>query len=378
MFIFRLKFVVLSSLMLMTLNSHAQTRARELARLEFVIDSAGKAYTAKPNTHAITLGIIEGSITQAYSFGTIDPTDPRLATAQTVFEIGPISQTITATLLADFAHKGYLDLDGYILDYLPDTLRQLKALEGITLKHLANHTSGLPRMPDNFAHPDSLNANNPHPDFPLDPIQEYSAGELYRFLELYAGPAHAPGTAYQPSDLGYALLGVILTEISGKTFEGLLREQFCLPLGLENTGSIPYADQDYAMSHVLSGDMVLPGTYHALAGALGIKSSLRDLLLYVRAHFVLPETDVEHALSLTRQFTYYIPPETDLGLGWSMNLQYEHLVYSYNGNANGSSTFLAFAPDGRKAVVLLSNSAEPVDKIGEAILEALLHVKPSR
>src|SRR5690554_1663048 len=378
MIIFRLKFALFSGLMLMMLDGHAQTRARELARLEFVIDSAGNAYTSKSNTHAITLGIIEGSITQAYSFGTIDPADDRLATAQTVFEIGPISQTITATLLAEFAHKGYLDLDGYLLDYLPDSLVQNRALEGITLKHLANHTSGLPRLPTNFAHPDSLNANNPYPEFPLDPIQEYSAADLYEYLENFPGSSYAPGAAYSPSDLGYAIIGVILTEISGKTFEELLRESFCQPLGLENTGSIPYEDQDYAMSHLLSGEMILPGTYNALAGSLGIKSSLRDLLLYVRAHFVLPEADVEHALSMTRQFTYYILSETDLGLGWSMNLQQEHLVFSYNGDANGSSTYLAFAPDGRKAVVILSNSAEPVGDVGDAILEALLNVKPSR
>lgn len=359
-------------------NVYSQTRAKELARLEFVIDSVAKAYTSLSNTHAITLGIIEGAITQAYSFGSIDPFDDRLATAQTVFEIGPISQTITATLLADFDRKGLVDLDGSILDYLPDTLRQNRAFEGITLKQLANHTSGLPRLPNNFPLADTLNANNPDPEFPLIPEQVYGAADLYQYLENFPGSGYAPGDHYSPSDLGYALLGVILTEVSGKTYEELLVELFCQPLGLENTGSIPYADQDYAMSHLRSGEMVLPGTYNALAGSLGIKSSLRDLLLYVRAHFVLPESDVEHALSITRQFTYYIPPETDLGLGWSMHLQQEHLVYSYHGDANGSSTYLAFAPDGRKAVILLSNAAEPVKEMGDAILEALLNVKPTR
>lgn len=371
------KITLLCGLLLVALNASPQTRARELARLEFVIDSAGKAYTHRNNTHAITMGIIEAGRTQAHSFGVIDPSDNRPADARTVFEIGPISQTITATLLAAYANKGYLDLESSILDYLPDTLLNNRALEGITLKSLANHTSGLPRMPNNFAHPDSLNAGNPDPMFPLDPVQVYSKEDLFRYLEQYTGPA-AADIEYSHSDLGYALLGVILTQVSGKTFEEMLAEIFCGPLGLENTGSVPYADQDYAMSHLLSGETVLPGTYDALAGALGIKSSLRDLLLYVRAHFVLPESEVEHALSLTRQFTYYIPPETDLGLGWEMNLKQENLVYSYRGDARGSSTYLAFAPDGRKALIILSNAAEPVGPMGDAILEALLNVKPSR
>lgn len=370
--------LLLLSIFFISGQALGQTRAKELARLEFVTDSASKAYVAKNNTHAITLGVIEGAQTQAYSFGSIDPTDNRLATAHTVFEIGPMSQTFTATLLGIFVNNGSIDLETSILEYLPDTLKNNPVLKDITVKMLANHTAGLPMMPDNFADPDSLNSNNPYPEFPLDPIQEYSKEDLYAYLLHYKGTEIAPGSDYKQSNLGYALLGVMLTEVSGKSYEELLIEYINKPLGLTNTGTVPYENQDYAMSHILSGAMVVPGTYKAFAGSLGVKSSLKDLLLLVRAHFALPETETEHALSLTRQFTYYIPPETDLGLAWEMNLKQEHLVYSYKGDANASSTYIAFAPDGRKAVVILSNAAETVQQVGDAILDALLNVKPAR
>lgn len=370
--------LLLLSIFFISGQALGQTRAKELARLEFVTDSASKAYVAKNNTHAITLGVIEGAQTQAYSFGSIDPTDNRLATAHTVFEIGPMSQTFTATLLGIFVNNGSIDLETSILEYLPDTLKNNPVLKDITVKMLANHTAGLPMMPDNFADPDSLNSNNPYPEFPLDPIQEYSKEDLYAYLLHYKGSEIVPGSDYKQSNLGYALLGVMLTEVSGKSYEELLIEYINKPLGLTNTGTVPYENQDYAMSHILSGAMVVPGTYKAFAGSLGVKSSLKDLLLLVRAHFALPETETEHALSLTRQFTYYIPPETDLGLAWEMNLKQEHLVYSYKGDANASSTYIAFAPDGRKAVVILSNAAETVQQVGDAILDALLNVKPAR
>lgn len=353
----------------------AQTRARELARLDFVIDSVQQAYIAKNNTHALTLGIIEDGRTQAYTFGEIDPTDKRPASAQTVFEIGPYSQTITATLLAAFADSNLVDLDRTILDYLPDTLRNNPALSNITLKNLANHTAGLPRLPDNFASADSLYALDP--EFPMDPVEAYTKEDLYDFLLHYRGGME-PGSDYQYSELGYSLIGVILTEISGLSFEELLIEKFGAPLGLENTGSIPYADQDYALSHTLSGQDILPGTYDAWAGTLGIKSSLRDMLVYMRAHFVLAESPVEQAMARTRMFTYYIPPDIDLGLSWLMKPMQEDLVYTYTGDARGSSTYMAFSPDARKAVVILSNAAESVHELGDAVMRALLSVKKER
>lgn len=366
--------LIISSL-LWSLKSQGQTRAKELARLDFVIDSVSQDYIGKSNTHAIILGIIEESRIQAYSFGSIDPVDDRPATAQTVFEIGPYSQTITATLLATYADMGLVDLDQSILHYLPDTLRNNAALADITLKHLANHTSGLPALPHNFASADSLFALDP--EFPMHPMEAYNTEDLIEFLLHYSGGI-APGSDYQYSELGYALIGEILTDVSGLSFEELLIEHFVTPLGLENTGSIPYADQDYALSHVISGGDILPGTYQAFAGALGIKSSLRDLLLYIRAHFALATTPIEQALARTRLFTYYIPPDIDLGLSWHMKPMNQDLVYTYFGDARGSSTYMAFSPDSQKAVVVLSNSAESVKELGDWIMEALLNVKKER
>lgn len=369
-------FIVLGFLMAIAHPGQAQTRAQELARLQFVIDSVSQAYTNLPNTHAMTIGIIDGGNTQAFSFGSIDPTDDRLADAQTVFEIGPISQTITATILAAYADSGYVDLDVSILQYLPDTLQNNPHLKDITLRNLSNHTSGLPLLPDNFASVDSLNP--PNQPFYIDPVEAYTAEDLYDFLLHYQGSEFAPGMNYSYSELGYGLIGTILSRVSGRSFEEMLIERFTEPLGLENTGSIPYADQDYAISHGISGADMLPGTYDALAGAMGIKSSLRDMLVYARAHFVLPESPVEMALARTRQFTYYIPPETDLGMAWHMHLTEENLVYSYYSDARGSSTYVAIAPDERKAVIILSNSAESVEACGKEILVALLRLKPER
>ena len=86
----------------------------------------------------------------------------------------------------------------------------------------------------------------------------------------------------------------------------------------------------------------------------------------------MPESDLEHALALTRQFTYFNPPDTDIGLAWHMNLIGDELVYWHNGATFGSSSYIAFTPDRKIAVVVLSNSAEPVDEISKSILARIL------
>lgn len=351
--------VYIAGLLMWTNFAHAQSR--EMARMEFLVDSLSKAYTAQPNTHALTIGVLDGWRSQAYSFGAIDPDDNRLADARTVFEIGPVSQTITATLLTALADSGFVDLDQPITAYLPDSLQYNQSLASITLKNLANHTSGLP---DLAALPNLQNT---------DSVQSFSKANLYDYLVNYQA-ATDPGMEYKYSELGYALIGCVLTDISSMTFEELLWERFNTPLGLENTGTLPYADQDYAMSHLINSQTILPGTYDAFAGSIGIKSSLRDMLLFVRAHFTLAESAIEQALAGTRQFTFYLPPETDLGLAWKMHLNGINIVYSYGGDGNGSSTYVSFAPDTRKAIIILTNSAEPIGEMGEQLMQALLKI----
>ena len=117
-----------------------------------------------------------------------------LVTEHTVFEIGSVTKLFTALLLADMARRGEVTLDTAVAELLPMGTR-VPDRNGvpITLAHLATHSSGLPRLPDDIV------VGSP------DPYANYTSERLYAFLgrhELH----RTPGESVEYSNLGAGLL----------------------------------------------------------------------------------------------------------------------------------------------------------------------------
>lgn len=340
------------------------TASNPAARFDLFVDSVALNYIRKHHTHALAIGVINAGKTSGYYYGETAKGNKRLPDENTLFEIGSISKTFTATLLAYLVQTGKLTLDDPITNYLPDSLAANPDLQQITLKHLANHTSGLPRLPDNFER-----SAKQHPD---DPYRTYSQQELYAYLKSYRATS-PPDSAYAYSNLGYGLLGDILSTVYGKPYNDMIQELIADPLGLENTTETPDTVRQYVTKvYNREGRETARWTFNDFAAHGSLKSTVRDLLTYAKAHFQTPESDLEHALALTRQFSFFNPPDTDLGLAWHMNVIGNELIYWHNGATYGSCSYLAFTPDRKIAVVVLSNTAEPVDTIGQTILNRIL------
>ncbi|WP_262249496.1 serine hydrolase domain-containing protein [Parapedobacter soli] len=334
------------------------------SKLDFYIDSVALAYSRKGHTHALAIGVVYDGKTSSYYYGETEKGNKQLPDENTLFEIGSITKTFTATLLAYLAQTQQLDIDAPITNYLPDSVAANPELQRITLKQLANHTSGLPRMPANI---DATAATHP-----LDPYNGYTQADLYSFLVSYKATT-PPDSIYIYSNLGFGLLGDILSTIYDKPYNEMVREIICEPLGLNNTTEFPSPDSQYvAKVYNKDGQETPLWTFDAFAAHGSLKSSVKDLLTYAKAHFKMPETDLEHALAQTRQFTYFNPPDTDIGLAWHMNLMGDELIYWHNGGTFGSSSYMAFSPDRKIAVVVLSNTAEPVDSVGISIVNSIL------
>lgn len=340
--------------------------ARTAASFDRLIDSLGINYTKKQNTHALAIGILNNNRSTSYFYGQVDPEDKRLPDEYSVFEIGSITKTFTATLLAYLANEGVVNMESSILAYLPDSLSGNESLANITLKMLANHTSGLPRLPDNMQA--SMQEN------PANPYLAYHEEDLIDFLLNYHGE-NTPGTAYDYSNLGYGLLGYILCRATEKNYQEMIDEYISLPLGLKTLIVEPDADMDLLPVHLASGQQTPVWQFDVMAGAGALKSTVSTMMQYIKGHFDLPETPTQQALAQTRQFTFFHPPQTDLGLGWHMQLNGDNLIYWHNGGTGGSSSFMAFTPDLKTGVIVLSNTAESVDHIGSALLQFLTDQK---
>ena len=310
-------------------------------------------------TPGIVLGILEpdGS-TRIVHYGSAGP-GARPLGPQTVFELGSINKTFTGTVLAHMAARGEVKLDDPVQQYLPASVR-VPSRNGrqITLLDLATHRSGLPSMPNNLA-----------PADPGNPFADYSAERLYAFLNG-CQLTRDIGTQYEYSNLGVALLGHALGRVAGGSIKTLIRERIQAPLGMRMTS---YDRNDVAewlsRGHNAVG-AVVPywDLSDPVAGAAGLRSSMEDMLLYLRAQVGPPDTELERAIRDAHQVRHRFTDQLAMGLGWAVRTTEGRTLISHGGSTAGFWTAMTFDPEQRTGFVLLANSSAFNDDIGQDFL----------
>ncbi|MDM1292819.1 beta-lactamase family protein [Sphingobacterium sp. N143] len=348
-------------------KTEAPVTSRAMDKDDFLIDSIANSYLKQANTQSLAIGVVKNGQVKTYFYGETAQGNQTTPTNTSIYEVGSLSKVFTAILLSNLVEQGTITLDQPIALFLPDTLKKNEDLSKITFKMLANHTSGFPGLPDNL---EKTNAYNPN-----DPYKSYDKKMLYNYLSGFKNKK-VPGEEYEYSDLGYAILGDIISDIYKKPYDQAVREIICKPLDMNNTFEVlDPKKKDTLKVYNKDGQEVTPLSYHIFSSASGLKSTLEDLLKFTSAQFKMPQTALENAMANTRLFTFFLPPDTDIGLAWHMNLLDDLTIYWHNGRTAGSSSYLALSPDKKSAVVVLSNSALPVDEKGKMILDHLLHAK---
>jgi serine-type D-Ala-D-Ala carboxypeptidase/endopeptidase len=202
-----------------------------------------------------------------YSYGVRSLTGKEPVDEHSVFEIGSITKTFTGIILADLVIKGTMSLEDPLQKYLPEGVTApTRNGTPIKLINLSNHTSSLPRMPDNFK-----------PANPANPFADYSEKQLYDFLESYALPRDI-GSQYEYSNYAVGLLGHIMANKQRTTYEALMIDVIAKPLGLPDTRIVftPNMKKNLAMGHQ-GGAQVENWDITSLAGAGAIRSNAVDI-----------------------------------------------------------------------------------------------------
>lgn len=195
------------------------------------------------------------------------------------YEIGSVSKTYTVLLYADLVRRGIVGLDDALLAHLPRELsvraRRMAARE-ITLRHLATHTAGLPRVPAALL-----------PGAVLRPYASgYDAYDTARLLDAFARTPlrHRPGTHWAYSNFGVALLAAALEHAAGEPYPILLARHVLGPLNLTSTSTAPGPRGAVAPGHRKDGRTpVLPARMGAFAPVAAIRATPDDLLTYLEA-----------------------------------------------------------------------------------------------
>lgn len=325
------------------------------------VDTVARAYIQKANTVGLCIGIFKKGKTAIYSYGETIRKNGKLPDANNFFEIGSITKTFTATLLAWYANAGVLKLTDPVIKYLPDSVAANPALKPITLLMLINHTSGLARIPDNLV--------NHAPD-PLNPYKDYTRELLFQYLKNCTTDSK-PGEKYAYSNLAVGLLGFILESVNGETFGQMVTDVICKPLAMFSTAQYlnPLLAPRFVALYNAEGMPTPAWDFDVLAPCGALRSTVNDLLIYARANMHPGNDLLSKAFELTHKVTFN--KDIKVGLAWHIITVNGVNYYFHNGGTNGSSSFLAFNPGKDLAVVVLSNSAESTDPVGTGILKAL-------
>jgi CubicO group peptidase (beta-lactamase class C family) len=203
-----------------------------------------------------------------------------------------------------------------------------------------------------------------------NPYKTYNKQLLFAYLKT-CKLNNKPGERYDYSNLGIGLLGTILSQISGKTFDQMVADVICKPLMMQSTAQhLSVARQaNFANVYNETGNVTPAWDFDVLAPCGALHSSVNDLLIYAKANMVPASNKLGKAFELTHQITF--TKDAKMGLAWHIILVDGVEYYFHNGGTYGSSSFLAFNTQKNLAVVVLSNAAESTDAIGTGILKKL-------
>ncbi|HBO9817871.1 TPA: PDC family class C beta-lactamase [Pseudomonas aeruginosa] len=355
-------------------------------RLKALVDAAVQPVMKANDIPGLAVAISLKGEPHYFSYGLASKEDGRRVTPETLFEIGSVSKTFTATLAGYALAQDKMRLDDRASQHWPAL--QGSRFDGISLLDLATYTAG--GLPLQF--PDSVQKDQAQ-------IRDY-----YRQWQ----PTYAPGSQRLYSNPSISLFGYLAARSLGQPFERLMEQQVFPALGLEQTHlDVPEAAlAQYAQGYGKDDRPLRAGPGPLDAEGYGVKTSAADLLRFVDANLHPERLDRPWAQALDATHRgYYKVGDMTQGLGWEaydwpislkrlqagnstpMALQPHRIarlpapqalegqrLLNKTGSTNGFGAYVAFIPGRDLGLVILANrnypNAERV-KIAYAILSGL-------
>jgi CubicO group peptidase (beta-lactamase class C family) len=350
-------------------QSEAQAKPQTQLELAPLLDAFCQPVIDAEVAIGFVVGVIDGDRLEVRGYGKARLELDGAPDADTLFEIGSISKVFTGVLLAHAVARGEVALDDLAQKHMPEGKALPKTdANQIRIVDLATHMSGLPRLPDGMV---------PHGD---DPYAAFTRESLYEGA-CRSMLRNEPGTVYEYSNLGTALLGQLLVDRAGaSSYEQLLHDRVLKPLAMDRT-SIQLTDAMTAM--LASGSnadlaYMKPWSLAAFAPAGGIRSSMTDMMKFASAQWApLATANSADPLAMAREKQRDVPGGLGIGLGW--HIAKDGTTRWHNGETGGFHSMLLVRTEDRRAVCILANTATTVvDSVAELILQRLCgaDVKP--
>jgi beta-lactamase class C len=320
----------------------------------------------------MAVGVIADGKPYVFNYGLASRKPRTPVTGNTLFELGSISKTFTATLAAKAQIDGYVSLSDRTSKYLP--VLKDTPFGDVTLLNLGTHTpGGLPlQVPDNV--------NN------IDELMQY-----FRQWK----PAYAAGTYRTYANPGIGTLGLITAKSMDQDFDTLMEQRLFPALGLRSSYiNVPAARaKDYAEGYTKNGAPIRMKPGVLSSEAYGIRTTAADMVRFLQANMGLVDLDPKLQRAITDTHTGYFnagPMTQDLiweqypypvaleklleGNAPAMILNATPVIelkppqpprndvwINKTGSTNGFGAYVAFIPQKRFGIVMLANKNIPND-----------------
>lgn len=308
---------------------------------------------ARLGVPGVAIGVLDGAHEHMAGLGVTSVDHPLPVDADTLFQIGSTSKTVTGTVALRLAEQGRLDLDAPVRSYLPDLrLADERVAARVTLRHLFNHTAGW--VGDYFA--DTGNGD--------DALARIVAG-MRRLAQL------TPlGEVWSYNNAGFYLAGRVIEAVSGQTYEQAAHDLLLAPLGMTRSLFFPgeIMTERFAVGH--ESDYAAPQPQVARPWPLarsahpagGISSTVRDQLRYARFHMgdgtAADGTRLLSAAALRQMQTPTVAAANgqQFGITWFLIDAGGTSLVRHGGATKGQQSAFMFAPARQFAITVLTNA----------------------
>jgi CubicO group peptidase (beta-lactamase class C family) len=263
--------------------------------------------------------------------------------AHTNFRLASFTKQFTAMAVMLLVHDGKLAYNRPLTAIFPEFPAWGRS---ITIRHLLNHTSGLPDYGEVMAEGWSA-------------THQISDREVLQVLEKQPAGKFAPGSKYEYSNSGYVVLGLIVEKVSGKSYPQFLHERIFAPLHMENTvvfvnGVNEVPNRAYGFNK--EADKLVEGDQSPTSATLGdggIYSNLADLAKWddgLERHTLLSEREMSEAVKPG--------PLKPYGFGWFLDSYQGHARMYHTGGTSGFRTVIERFTDDKVTVIVLCNRTD--------------------
>ena len=351
------KHAILSALLLISFISIAQEKNKEVKSLleKIVLEKSVMGVSAGYS--------VGGKTIAASAMGYANKETNKKFTLETLVRMGSIAKPMTAIAVMQLVEKNLLDLDTPIQTYIPDYPKHPKTQ--ITTRHLLSHTSGISGYKNGRESNTILNYSTLN-----------DALNLFKNRDLL----FEPGTKYSYTTYGYTVLGAIIENISGVSFEKYMQENIWNKAEMINTGVDKFQielENESKLYHRKKGKgkakIAKENNLSNRIPAGGFYTTVADMLKFGNA--VLNNLLIrEETLAFMTKHHSLEKKNNGYGFGWFLygrNPEAENSIIGHPGAQTGSTTFLFIIPSKKTVCIVLSNTSRAQSLIDPIAIQIL-------